>query len=117
MGQNCRFLNRLDPEQEQIKEIREAIAHREPLRITLRNFRQDGTVFWNNLIINPIRDHTGRTTHFVGIVSDISSEVLHQQQMGICWSGSSMRMRILKQRCGSALVSLRRPTRNFVIRH
>jgi|AntDeeMetagen285_2_1112576.scaffolds.fasta_scaffold01251_1 diguanylate cyclase (GGDEF)-like protein/PAS domain S-box-containing protein len=82
MGQNCRFLNRLDPEQEQIKEIREAIAHREPLRITLRNFRRDGTVFWNNLIINPIRDHTGRTTHFVGIVSDISSEVLHQQQMG-----------------------------------
>jgi PleD family two-component response regulator len=41
----------------------------------VRNFRKDGTLFWNNLVINPIRDWRGKTTHFVGVIRDMSKDI------------------------------------------
>ena len=81
LGHNCRFLNRQQQDQPEVQAIREAIRHEESIRITLRNFRKDGTLFWNNLVINPIRDRRGKTSHFVGIIRDISTEIEQQHQL------------------------------------
>ncbi|MCK7550739.1 sensor domain-containing diguanylate cyclase [Marinobacter goseongensis] len=81
LGRNCRFLNGVEHDQPEVRRIREAILREEPIRITVRNFRKDGTLFWNNLIINPIRDWRGKTSHFVGIVRDISREIEQQRQL------------------------------------
>lgn len=81
LGRNCRFLNRNKPDQPEVRKIREAILRKEPIRITVSNFRKDGTLFWNNLVINPIRDWRGKTSHFVGIIRDISREIEQHHQL------------------------------------
>ena len=81
LGRNCRFLNGAERDQPEVSNIRDAILGHEGIRITLRNFRKDGSLFWNNLVVNPIRDWRGRTSHFVGIIRDISPEIEHQNQL------------------------------------
>lgn len=81
LGHNCRFLNRRERDQPAVRQIREAILRKEPVRITVRNFRKDGTLFWNSLVINPIRDGRGRTSHFVGIIRDISKDIEQHRQL------------------------------------
>jgi PAS domain S-box-containing protein len=75
LGRNCCFLNQGEPDQPEVNKIKEAILRKEPIRITVRNFRKDGTLFWNNLVINPIRDWRGKTTHFVGVIRDMSKDI------------------------------------------
>lgn len=81
LRQNCRFLNQPESDQLEVRKIKSAIQRQESVRVTLRNYRKDGTLFWNSLVINPIRDWRGETTHFVGIIKDISREVEQQHQL------------------------------------
>ena len=39
----------------------------------MRNYRKDGTRFWNELTISPVYDNQGDLTHFVGIQNDITN--------------------------------------------
>ncbi len=41
----------------------------------LRNFREDGSAFWNELSLSPIRNADGELTHFVGIQMDVTERV------------------------------------------
>ena len=38
----------------------------------LKNYRKDGSSFWNELIISPIHDAEGTLTHFVGVQNDVT---------------------------------------------
>lgn len=40
----------------------------------LRNYKKDGTLFWNELSIAPLLNHAGEITHFVGIQKDITKQ-------------------------------------------
>jgi diguanylate cyclase (GGDEF)-like protein/PAS domain S-box-containing protein len=72
IGRNCRFLQRQDRDQPDLDRLREAIAVGADAAVLLRNYRKDGTLFWNNLRIAPLRNEDGVVTHFVGIQSDIT---------------------------------------------
>jgi len=41
-------------------------------KVVLKNYRKDGTSFWNELAISPVRDSSGVVTHFIGVQSDIT---------------------------------------------
>jgi len=69
---DCRFLQGKDHNQPQLQELKDAIHHQRGCRVILRNYRKDGTLFWNELTISPVRNDAGRLTHFVGIISDIT---------------------------------------------
>ena len=56
-------------------EIREAIASGEPTRQVLRNYRKDGSYFWNELSITPVRSDADQRTYFIGIQRDVTTEV------------------------------------------
>ena len=45
----------------------------------MRNYRPDGTLFWNEIVIQPVRDATGKLTHFIGYHRD-ASERLKQRR-------------------------------------
>ena len=47
----------------------------QPCRQVLRNFRKDGTPFWNELSITPVRNEADQLTYFIGIQRDVSREV------------------------------------------
>jgi PAS domain S-box-containing protein len=75
VGRNCRFLQgpRTDPRA--VAAIREAIEERQPARVTLLNYRADGTAFWNQLSLTPVFDGQGELISFVGVQSDVTARV------------------------------------------
>ncbi|MEH2023769.1 PAS domain-containing hybrid sensor histidine kinase/response regulator [Nostoc sp.] len=72
IGQNCRFLQRTDTQQPALNELRSSIQAETSCKVVLRNYRKDGTLFWNELSISPIHDENGKLSHFIGIQRDIS---------------------------------------------
>lgn len=72
LGHNCRFLQGDDRNQEGLVAVRDAIKNGHSCQVILRNYKKDGTLFWNELYINPIKDTSGLITHFIGIQNDIT---------------------------------------------
>lgn len=72
IGQNCRFLQGTDHQQPELDAIRQAIRQGTEAKAELRNYRKDGSLFWNELYIAPVKDQQGRLTHFIGIQTDIT---------------------------------------------
>ncbi|QDT02046.1 Autoinducer 2 sensor kinase/phosphatase LuxQ [Rubripirellula lacrimiformis] len=72
VGRNCRFLQGTDTDPETVAEIRRAVQGGESLRTLIQNYRKDGTPFWNDLYITPVRDDAGTVTHFVGVQNDVT---------------------------------------------
>ncbi len=80
-GKNCRFLQGTDREQPERKIIRQALKHKRPCTVTLRNYRKDGSMFWNELRIAPIRSEQGIVTHFIGIQNDVTERKQIEQAL------------------------------------
>jgi diguanylate cyclase (GGDEF)-like protein/PAS domain S-box-containing protein len=80
-GRNCRFLQGDDREQPGLEELRLALRENRPGEATLRNYRRDGSLFWNSLRLAPVRDAAGRVTHFVGIQTDVSERVRYEEEL------------------------------------
>ncbi|WP_229121557.1 bacterio-opsin activator domain-containing protein [Halapricum desulfuricans] len=72
IGVNCRFLQGPDTEIEKTREIRDALDAAEPVSVELRNYHKDGTLFWNQLKITPIRNSAGEVTNYVAFQQDIT---------------------------------------------
>lgn len=72
VGKNCNFLQLDDRQQQEIHTIREALLTHSPCHVEIRNYKKDGSLFWNELSITPVRDLHGETTHFIGIQNDIT---------------------------------------------
>ena len=72
VGRNCRFLQGQDHDQPDLDAIRQAIRDGTEGQAELRNYRKDGTVFWNEFYIAPVRDSQGTLTHFIGVQTDIT---------------------------------------------
>ena len=72
VGKNCRFLQGVDRDQDARYIIREAINAGKHCQVLLKNYRKDGSLFWNDLIISPIRNNDGELTHFVGVQNDVT---------------------------------------------
>ena len=66
LGRNLRLLQGDDREQDGRHRLREAMERGETCRVLLRNYRKDGTVFWNEMTVLPLPDADGRITHFAG---------------------------------------------------
>ena len=64
LGRNLRFLQAEDHDQEGLTRIREALREGTSCRATVRNYRSDGTQFWNEIVLAPLRNPDGRITHF-----------------------------------------------------
>jgi diguanylate cyclase (GGDEF)-like protein/PAS domain S-box-containing protein len=80
-GRNCKFLQGADTEQPEVARISQALREVRAERVLLRNYRKDGTLFWNELYISPIFDLAGALTHFVGIQNDVTERVETETQL------------------------------------
>lgn len=78
LGENCRFLQFQEgerDEQPERRQLREAVEAGEPTSVLMRNYRKDGTLFWNELYVTPLRDPDGTLTHFIGVQNDVTERV------------------------------------------
>jgi PAS domain S-box-containing protein len=81
IGRNCRFLQLEDRDQSGLAVIRDAIAKQESVEVTLRNYRKDGSLFYNRLSIRPLLDPDGRVIYYLGVQYDVTNEVEAQQEI------------------------------------
>ena len=82
LGQNCRLLQGTDRNQPELEKIRRAIAEQKDGRALLRNYRKDGSLFWNMLYVTPVRDpRSNQVTHFVGVQHDITEIKRYQEEL------------------------------------
>ncbi|WP_303290080.1 EAL domain-containing protein [Marinobacter sp. SS5-14b] len=84
LGRNCRFLQGDDfdlTNEQALGQIRKGIANGEDVSVVLRNYRKDGTPFWNDLYLSPIRNDNNETSHFVGVLNDISERKSIENQL------------------------------------
>ena len=85
LGCNCRILQGPDSDPEVITRIRQALQAGKECMVTLKNYRKDGSPFWNEVAVYPMRDNKGRLINFVGVQTDItekmySAEILRESE-------------------------------------
>lgn len=81
LGRNCRFLQGEERDQPALDTLRQALIEGRKCQVLLRNYRKDGTFFWNELNLYPLYDDKGNVTHFVGIQHDVTRrEMLKEMQ-------------------------------------
>lgn len=75
IGRNCRFLQGIDTDRQQVKALRLAIEQQKPFDGVLINYRKDGKPFWNRLQLFPGFDANGVLSFYLGIQNDVSEEM------------------------------------------
>ncbi|AHG02281.1 hypothetical protein HALLA_20480 (plasmid) [Halostagnicola larsenii XH-48] len=81
LGRNCRFLQGERTSEERVATLREAIDTQEPVTVELRNYRKDGTEFWNRVRIAPLFDDDGDIEYFVGFQDDVTKSKTDEEQL------------------------------------
>jgi PAS domain S-box-containing protein/diguanylate cyclase (GGDEF)-like protein len=79
IGKDCRYLQGNERDQPEIARIRTAIEAGEPVDATLRNYRKDGSAFWNSLSLRPAK--VGGGLFYVGVLRDVSA--IRQAQIAL----------------------------------
>lgn len=81
IGKNCRFLQEDDRDQDVLKDMRDYIKNGKKGRSILRNYKKDGTPFWNELSIAPIKDKHHEVSHFIGVQNDVTKLIETQEAL------------------------------------
>ncbi len=80
LGRNCRFLQGPGTDPGTVLQLRAALAAGEHLTVTALNYRKDGSAFWNEVSVSPVRDDSGHVTHVVGVQAEVTQRVEAERQ-------------------------------------
>ncbi|HEY6610730.1 MAG TPA: PAS domain-containing protein, partial [Pseudomonas sp.] len=58
-----------------------AVREHRPCRQVIRNYRKDGTPFWNELSITPVLNEADQLTYYIGIQKDVTEQVEAEQRV------------------------------------
>ncbi|KZX48124.1 PAS domain S-box protein [Haloarcula sp. K1] len=81
LGKNCRMLQGENTDPESVATMRDAIDAEERVTVELRNYRKNGTEFWNRVRIAPVRDDDGAVVNYVGFQQDITERKRREQRL------------------------------------
>lgn len=83
IGRNSRFLQSKSTDPEAIGKLRQALDRVEPVTVVLLNKRKNGSLFWNELKINPVLDEEGELIHYIGLQTDVTARVEARKDMAL----------------------------------
>ena len=72
LGRNPRLLQGPESDPETVDRLSTAIANEEPVNVEIRNYKRDGTPFWNDLTVAPVFDEDDKLSHYVGFQIDVT---------------------------------------------
>lgn len=81
IGMNLCFLWNDDADQPGIEEIRATANEEREGHAVLRNYRKDGTLFWSDWYIAPVKDDTGVVSHFIVVQYDITATKRYESEL------------------------------------
>lgn len=76
IGKDCRFLQNTNESSLEKEDIRSSLSNNQSILITIKNYKKDGSAFWNELSISPIKNDVGEVTHHIGIQKDVTEAVV-----------------------------------------
>jgi two-component system cell cycle sensor histidine kinase/response regulator CckA len=79
LGKNCRFLQGANTDTDTVAHVRDCLHDGHGCSVEILNYRKDGTQFWNELTIFPLRN--GHLSHFVGIQQDVTDRRRLEEQL------------------------------------
>ena len=84
LGHDSAFLLARDRSQPGFDQLGHELAAQREVSILLHSARADGSLFWNQLYIAPVRDESGAITHHISVLNDVTELVesrdrLHMQ--------------------------------------
>ena len=87
LGRNCRLLQGADTDREVVARIARAVARGEEIRVVVRNYRRDGSPWWNELHLSPVLGVPGpgadrpAPTHYLGFQHDVTERVRAERHL------------------------------------
>lgn len=87
LGRSCRVLQGPDTDPAAARTLHDAVKAGVPCAVEILNYTRTGDPFWNALSVTPVRDTSGRLTHWIGVQVDVSErrrlerELLQSQRM------------------------------------
>ncbi len=72
VGRNCRLLQGENTSRESVAQIRAIIGAEREGTVEILNYRKDGSAFWNQLHLSPIRDDDGRLAYYFASQIDVT---------------------------------------------
>ncbi len=82
-GKNCRIFQGNDDQPEARAYIRARLKNHKECNMQLRNYRKDGSMFWNDLKISPVFNEQGKLTNFIASLADITEKKKTEEQLNI----------------------------------
>jgi len=82
LGQNPRLMKSDNMQPNEYKELWDTILAGKEWRGEFHNKRKDGSTYWEYATISPIRDTTGKLTHFLAVKEDITERIASQMELG-----------------------------------
>jgi PAS domain S-box-containing protein len=80
IGQSLSFLRGSETDLDAVKELEVAVRSGHQRTETLVGYRKDGTQFWTEVSVGPVRDDNGLSSHAVYVLTDITDRKLAEQQ-------------------------------------
>ncbi|WP_293007512.1 PAS domain-containing protein [Nitrosomonas sp.] len=81
VGKNCRFLQGNEHDQAAVNQLREAIKNKTSVEVVLRNYRKNGELFYNHLLMSPLFDSNGNLLYFLGVQYDITPQIRAEEEI------------------------------------
>lgn len=81
IGRNCRFLQGDDRDQAARHRLRKAIDERLPAEVEIRNYKKNGAIFYNHLILTPLFDDKRKLLYYLGVQYDVTQQVEAAQEI------------------------------------
>ena len=81
LGSNCRLLQGPDTDPARLRALSQAVQRGEQHQVVLRNYRKDGSGWWNELNLSPVRDQYGQVTHYLGYQHDVTARVEAEERL------------------------------------
>lgn len=81
VGRNCRFLQGEATDEAAVDRLRTAVEHEGSTEVELRNYRADGTAFWNEVVLAPVFEADGDVVNFTGFQRDVTKRKRREQTL------------------------------------
>lgn len=75
IGRSLSILQGEETDPEPVAEMVAALREGEECWVTLRNYRRDGSPFWNEVFLTPVHDADGVARRYIGVLHDVTARV------------------------------------------
>jgi PAS domain S-box-containing protein len=75
IGQELSFFRKAMPDDDGMRQVRAALESGVPTQAEIASYQKDGSTYWNQVTLHPVRSADGVVTHWISIERDITGEV------------------------------------------